>query len=210
MTPAGFPHSEIPGSQLGCQLPGLIAGSYVLHRLLVPRHPPCALSSLSCYKDARVHCVVLKLRAVPPSSPALTARTSRPSRQFAERMVQEIEELDPSGPNSAPGILRHSARGSTPAVRDGATVLTSFANEADQIVDVPLVSWTAEERMSSKQADGHQALCAWCQVLLRKEVIQPHLPVRLPCYDFVPIASPTFDGSLHKGWATGFGCCRLS
>jgi hypothetical protein len=33
-------------------------------------------------------------------------------------------------------------------------------------------------------------------MLLRKEVIQPHLPVRLPCYDFVPIASPTFDGSL--------------
>src|SRR5829696_8250562 len=34
------------------------------------------------------------------------------------------------------------------------------------------------------------------RMLLRKEVIQPHLPVRLPCYDFVPIASPTFDGSL--------------
>jgi len=33
-------------------------------------------------------------------------------------------------------------------------------------------------------------------MLLRKEVIQPHLPVRLPCYDFVPIASPTFDHSL--------------
>ena len=30
---------------------------------------------------------------------------------------------------------------------------------------------------------------------LRKEVIQPHLPVRLPCYDFVPITSPTFDRS---------------
>lgn len=36
-------------------------------------------------------------------------------------------------------------------------------------------------------------------VLLRKEVIQPHLPVRLPCYDFVPIASPTFDSSLPQG-----------
>ena len=36
-------------------------------------------------------------------------------------------------------------------------------------------------------------------VLLRKEVIQPHLPVRLPCYDFVPIADPTFDSSLPKG-----------
>ena len=33
----------------------------------------------------------------------------------------------------------------------------------------------------------------------RKEVIQPHLPVRLPCYDFVPIASPTFDDSLPQG-----------
>ncbi len=37
-------------------------------------------------------------------------------------------------------------------------------------------------------------------VLLRKEVIQPHLPVRLPCYDFVPIASPTFDSSPHTRW----------
>ena len=31
-------------------------------------------------------------------------------------------------------------------------------------------------------------------MLPRKEVIQPHLPVRLPCYDFVPIASSAFDG----------------
>ncbi len=29
--------------------------------------------------------------------------------------------------------------------------------------------------------------------LPRKEVIQPQLPLRLPCYDFVPITSPTFD-----------------
>ena len=34
------------------------------------------------------------------------------------------------------------------------------------------------------------------RVLLRKEVIQPHLPVRLPCYDFTPITDPTFDGWL--------------
>ena len=31
---------------------------------------------------------------------------------------------------------------------------------------------------------------------LRKEVIQPHLPIRLPCYDFTPIISSTFDGWL--------------
>src|SRR5262249_15264776 len=35
--------------------------------------------------------------------------------------------------------------------------------------------------------------------LPRKEVIQPHLPVRLPWYDFTPVTSPTFDGSLPKG-----------
>ena len=30
-------------------------------------------------------------------------------------------------------------------------------------------------------------------ILLRKEVIQPHLPIRLPCYDFTPIIDSTFD-----------------
>ena len=44
----------------------------------------------------------------------------------------------------------------------------------------------------------------------RKEVFQPHLPVRLPCYDLVPITSLTLDGSPQKGWATGFGCYPLS
>ena len=32
--------------------------------------------------------------------------------------------------------------------------------------------------------------------LLRKEVIQPHLPIRLPCYDFTPVINPTFDNVL--------------
>ena len=36
-------------------------------------------------------------------------------------------------------------------------------------------------------------------MLLRKEVIQPHLPVRLPCYDFTPIANPTFGSSFPEG-----------
>ena len=33
-------------------------------------------------------------------------------------------------------------------------------------------------------------------VLHRKEVIQPHLPIRLPCYDFTPVIGLTLDGSL--------------
>jgi len=35
--------------------------------------------------------------------------------------------------------------------------------------------------------------------LLRKEVIQAHLPVLLPCYDFVPVTSPTLDSALPCG-----------
>ena len=39
----GLPHSEIRGSKAMCASPRLIAACHVFHRLLVPRHPPCAL-----------------------------------------------------------------------------------------------------------------------------------------------------------------------
>ena len=44
---AGFPHSEICGSRNICFSPQLIAACHVLRRLSVPRHPPCALYSLT-------------------------------------------------------------------------------------------------------------------------------------------------------------------
>ena len=43
----GFPHSEISGSTLICSSPKLIAAYHVLHRLLMPRHSPCALLCLT-------------------------------------------------------------------------------------------------------------------------------------------------------------------
>ena len=46
-TPARFPHSDIPGSTLAYSSPRLFAVGHVLHRLLSPRHPPYALSSLT-------------------------------------------------------------------------------------------------------------------------------------------------------------------
>ena len=45
--PAGFPHSDISGSSDICSSPKLFAAYHVFHRLLVPRHPPCALSSIT-------------------------------------------------------------------------------------------------------------------------------------------------------------------
>ena len=46
------------------------------------------------------------------------------------------------------------------------------------------ISWISEAR--------------FCVNLPRKEVIQPHLPIRLPCYDFTPIIYPTLGGWLQK------------
>ena len=42
-------------------------------------------------------------------------------------------------------------------------------------------------------------------VLHRKEVIQPHLPIRLPCYDLTPITEPTFGHALLavRLWTSG-------
>ena len=53
-----------------------------------------------------------------------------------------------------------------------------------------------------------------CSLSLRKEVIQPHLPVRLPCYDFTPLTKRTFgmvllavrlttSGTPHSDGVTG-------
>ena len=42
---AGFPHSDISGSMDICSSPKLFAAYHVLHRLSVPRHPPCALNA---------------------------------------------------------------------------------------------------------------------------------------------------------------------
>ena len=45
----GFPHSDIRGSLLMCSSPRLFAACHVLRRLLMPRHSPCALCSLTCF-----------------------------------------------------------------------------------------------------------------------------------------------------------------
>ena len=51
---AVLPHSEISGSTLICSSPKLIAACHVLHRLLMPRHSPCALLSLTCVEENAV------------------------------------------------------------------------------------------------------------------------------------------------------------
>ncbi len=75
-------------------------------------------------------------------------------------------------------------------------VLAASDPDSGRVVNVPPMS-NQRESFARVLASGQP--CGCLEVLLRKEVIQPHLPVRLPCYDFVPIASPTFDSSLPQG-----------
>ncbi len=75
----GFPHSEIPGSKPACGSPRLIAASHVLHRLLAPRHPPYALSSLTIKLTRHV-------------APALACRGSLTVRIIRLSTIRSLEQ----------------------------------------------------------------------------------------------------------------------
>ena len=53
------------------------------------------------------------------------------------------------------------------------------------------VLWTGGEELEAASA----------AMILRKEVIQPQVPLRLPCYDFTPVAEPTVVACLPCGLA---------
>ena len=119
MTPVfqGFPIRTSSDQSLFTNSPRLIAGYNVLHRLLVPRHPPIALSSLSIiYKDARVHCEILKKRASPPptshqqatrpaNGPQEGATNRQPTLQDPTTCKQATPTLPTPTPHKAQAVL---------------------------------------------------------------------------------------------------------
>ena len=66
------------------------------------------------------------------------------------------------------------------------------------------VLWTGggEDRSSTEVQAGRPTA-----MILRKEVIQPQVPLRLPCYDFTPVAEPTVVSCLPCGLAH---CLRVN
>ena len=55
--------------------------------------------------------------------------------------------------------------------------------------------WTIERLATLFRIDHRMKLrCFQLRLLLRKEVIQPHLPIRLPCYDFTPVIGLALGG----------------
>jgi hypothetical protein len=147
----GFPIRKSRDQRLVSISPGLIAAAHVLHRLLAPRHPPCALILLIEKNTCFCHYGVFKVHA------GLGPPKKEPPRGRS---------------------LKTQQRGRN-------TEFDIFLGE--------LATRTAET------IDGRVTYRSNRSGIPRKEVIQPQLPLRLPCYDFTPIIDPTFDGSLPCG-----------
>ena len=102
---AVLPHSEISGSTLICSSPKLFAACHVLHRLLMPRHSPCALYSLTCveaiYSPLRPS-QARNIRSVPIPSPfragpacaGLRREEKKTRRLFVLVLYQELCRLN--------------------------------------------------------------------------------------------------------------------
>jgi hypothetical protein len=115
----GFPIRTSPDhSQVG-DSPRLNAASHVLHRLLMPRHPPCALKNLAT-KDARVHYANLKQQpenqpkqAPNPAQPnpaPQPGHQTRPRKRYTSRPAPDTQTTEDRSQRP-----RHpQARGNTP------------------------------------------------------------------------------------------------
>jgi hypothetical protein len=79
-------HSSVDSS------PRPIAASHVLHRLLVPRHPPYALKNLTTksFKDARIHCAILNQHQTRTSLSATTSPTT--AGRFCDRCGSRLNQ----------------------------------------------------------------------------------------------------------------------
>jgi hypothetical protein len=165
----GCPIRRSAGRRLFSASPRLIAAVHVLHRLLVPRHPPCALSILT-----EEHITYTSLCRFQGTRGAMLHGLEEP-RPKHERGLSKLNSVA-----SKRTIRRFQAR---------STYIPGFHihRGTDAHGDRTLAAWNDVD------------LRCWSPQIPRKEVIQPHLPVRLPCYDFTPITQPTFDGSLPCG-----------
>ena len=197
----GFPirkssdHSSVDSS------PRPIAASHVLHRLLMPRHPPCALKHLFTTRCSHPLCNTQHTTTPQPTTTTTTPTHTRirAHRDALDGPGQEQPEKTPtgvfSGPNSVPNPPRTKPRNNHESIVMFHPATPTNKQQAwNQGKGEP----NSQHHQPPGPAESRAGQPHHTVRLLRKEVIQPHLPVRLPCYDFVPIASPTFDNSLPR------------
>ena len=268
MTPAGFPHSDTPGSTLGCQLPRayrrLLRPSSALdakastmcpsqlvthttnptppttnpppeeektapagtrlamhtqqatknHNATRDNHPSCANIQTSNHTQPQQPPDPHQARRPAKRTTGRTGAATRCSRPLSrsQTTTPHPNPTTPTGARARAGSAEAQARPTRPKAGNG-----SDSSEPQQCAPTPSTGDPAPKSRPVRAGEG-RCRCSTCLrhhqrrytigtglgcVLLRKEVIQPHLPVRLPCYDFVPIASPTFDHSPPCGLGRG-------
>jgi hypothetical protein len=220
-----LPHSEIPGSKPARGSPGLIAACRVLRRLSTPRHPPGALLSLAPPQrprrpDGRP---ARRGRGVEASSNEACSSMQRDGRRrsrgatplFARRhhtIMGNIERprrrgdaraaRGPASASPGPGAARTLSSTAAPRLaahvppgrrggRRGRGPRRSGRDARTARGGIDGRRRTPRGRMTAPRRPGR----------LRKEVIQPQVPLRLPCYDFTPVADLTVDGCPPRGLA---------
>jgi hypothetical protein len=106
----GFPIRKSPDRSSFTSSPGLIAGYNVLHRLLMPRHPPIALSSLlnTLQRCSRPLCSSQETGGPRPPPHMMRGTNTGPQKSLSPKAT------DPSGPNSVLKLPPPEPRRSTP------------------------------------------------------------------------------------------------
>ena len=208
----GFPIRRSSDHGSFANSPRLIAGYYVLLRLLVPRHPPCALKNLTTKIIQRCSRPLCSSQATTGNhrhpAPAPAAPTPSTRRKTDPTQAVRPDQMAPTKATPPRGCSLRTQQRAKPT-RDEPVDSVPSPQQAAGVLEANRPNEPASSRRSTLEhhpdrvrtghGPGHQPAPhdrdERCQMLLRKEVIQPHLPVRLPCYDLVLIASPTFDDS---------------
>ena len=147
----GFPIRKPPDLSSVASSPGLIACSHVLRRLLIPRHPPCALTNLTTKMKMLASTVQFSSYGRGNEPPSHRVPPAGGSRSVGGRPVPatnrqwplgrtgsvriEGASADPSGPNSVPRSLPET-RPPVPTPLGG--VVLGGRRVGHPLVDVPL------------------------------------------------------------------------
>ena len=144
----GLPHSEISGSTFATNYPELFAGDRVLHRHSAPRHPPCALCSLT-YKPASSP-VIDRTDAIDMNGDRYVSSFRRNS-QFLSCLLQLLRCTTRSGARTKTGRAWAGTRGF------GWTIFAMAAHRGDPALGLLMVRRSRRSRKGTAAAAGRSA-----------------------------------------------------
>ena len=190
-----MPHSGTQGSRDARSSPWTFAACRALLRRAAPRHPPWTCSRLAILPlprapSSRLAEGLLRFLFVFPS--LVVSKNARPKKA----PLLEIRGFEPL----------------TPGLQSRCSSQLSYIPFS--FGEAPSPGTLKKRDWGRKRIRGGSGCTPAGCLSLRKEVIQPHLPVRLPCYDFTPLTKRAFDsaplavglpasGALHSDGVTG-------